>query len=195
MYDIALRVYVLLRLHGAEVTMTLLSPNHLLRQSDPVSSTFVHDRNEVFNSASWNRRNRPSCWPKGGQKYLNERIAVAKNAYKDVPADHQVFLSFHADNVPAFGEVVSMFYFQNRHRTDKVSRTFARKLLPAMGAGARAVGKDLGVLRNNPARYKLLLEMRNLAYQDHIWAIRYEALRQRDAEKVVQALLDAVATN
>ncbi len=95
--------------------------------------------------------------------------------------------------MPAFGEVVSLFYFKNRHRTDTVSRNFARKLLPAMGAGARATGKDLGVLRNNPARYKLLVEMRNLAYQDHIWAIRYEELRQRDAEKVVQALLEAVA--
>ena len=192
MHDIALRTYVLLRLHGATVTLTLLSPNHLLRQSEPVNSTFVHDRNEVFNSAAWNRSNKPSDWPKGGQKYLNARIDVAKQAYKGTPANRQVFLSFHADNVPAFGEVVSLFYFQNRHRTDTVSRTFARNLLPAMGAGARATGKDLGVLRQNPARYKLLVEMRNLAYQDHIWAIRYEELRQRDAQKVVQALLAAV---
>ncbi len=191
-HDIALRAYVLLRLHGAEVTLTLLSPNHLLRQSEPVNSTFVHDRNEVFNSAAWNRSNKPSDWPKGGQKYLNARIDVAKNAYKGTPAEKQVFLSFHADNVPAFGEVVSLFYFKNRHRTDTASRNFARKLLPAMGAGARATGKDLGVLRQNPARFKLLVEMRNLAYQDHIWAIRYEELRQRDAEKVVQALRAAV---
>ncbi len=191
-HDIALRTFVLLRLHGATVTLTLLSPNHLLRQSEPVNSTFVHDRNEVFNSAAWNRSNKPSDWPKGGQKYLNARIDVAKQAYKGTPANRQVFLSFHADNVPAFGEVVSLFYFQNRHRTDTVSRTFARNLLPAMGAGARATGKDLGVLRQNPARYKLLVEMRNLAYQDHIWAIRYEELRQRDAQKVVQALLAAV---
>jgi LysM repeat protein len=191
-YDIAMRVYVLLRLHGADVTLTLLSPNHLLRQNEPVTSTFVHDRNEVFNSAAWNRYNRPSAWPKGGQKYLSERISVARTAFKGVPADRQVFLSFHADNVPAFGEVVSIFFFQNRHATDIVSRAFAEKLLPAMGAGARATGKDLGVLRSNPARYKLLLEMRNLAYQDHIWAIRYEELRQRDAEKVVQSLLEAI---
>ncbi len=192
-HDIALRTYVLLRRHGAKVTLTLLSPNHLLRQSEPVTSTFVHDRNEVFNSAAWNRSNKPSDWPKGGQKYLNARINVAKQAYRGTPNNRQVFLSFHADNVPAFGEVVSLFYFKNRHRTDTTSRTFARKLLPAMGAGARIIGKDLGVLRNNPARYKLLVEMRNLAYQDHIWAIRYEELRQRDAEKVVQALLDTVA--
>ncbi|MFT5315708.1 MAG: LysM repeat protein [Candidatus Krumholzibacteriia bacterium] len=193
-HDIALRAYVLLRRHGADVTLTLLSPNHLLRQSEPVTSTFVHDRNEVFNSASWNKKNKPSCWPKGGQTYLNARINVAKHAFKNTAKNRQVFISFHADNVPAFGEVVSMFYFKNRHRTDTVSRNFANKLLPAMGAGARITGKDLGVLRSNPARYKLLVEMRNLAYQDHIWAIRYEELRQRDAEKVVQALLDATGS-
>jgi hypothetical protein len=53
-------------------------------------------------------------------------------------------------------------------------------------------GKNLGVLRRNPARYKLLVEMRNLAYKDHIWAIRYDKLRQRDAEKVVKSLLDGL---
>lgn len=189
-YDITLRVYVLLKLNGADVTLTLLSPNHLLRQNSPASSTFVHDRNEVFNSAAWNKRDRPSAWPKGGQKYLDARIDVARKAFKGVPADKQVFLSFHADNVPALGEAVSLLYFQNRHRTDTVSRAFARKLLPAMGAGARTKGQNLGLLRSNPARYKLLVEMRNLAYNDHIWAIRYDQLRQRDAEKVVKALLD-----
>ena len=189
-YDISLRVYILLKLNGADVTLTLLSPNHLLRQNSPVSSTFVHDRNEVFNSAAWNKRDRPAAWPKGGQKYLNARIDVARTAFKGVPADRQVFLSFHADNVPALGEAVSLLYFKNRHRTDTASRAFAQKLLPALGAGARMKGQDLGVLRSNPARYKLLVELRNLAYEDHIWAIRYDKLRQRDAEKVVKALLD-----
>ncbi len=189
-YDIAVRIFVLLKLNGADVTMTLLSPNHLLRQNSPVANTFVHDRNEVFNSASWNKRDRPAAWPKGGQKYLNARIDVARNAFKGVPADKQVFLSIHADNVPALGEGVSLLYFKNRNRTDTVSRAFARKLLPAMGAGSRTKGQNLGVLRSNPARYKLLVEMRNLAFQDHIWAIRYDQLRQRDAEKVVKALLD-----
>jgi hypothetical protein len=39
---------------------------------------------------------------------------------------------------------------------------------------------------------KVLLEMRNLAYSDHAWALRFEELRQRDAEKVVKSLLDYV---
>jgi N-acetylmuramoyl-L-alanine amidase len=189
-YDITLRVYVLLKLNGADVTLTLLSPNHLLRQNSPAASTFVHDRNEVFNSAAWNRRDRPQAWPRGGQAYLDARIDVAEEAFKGVPANRQVFLSFHADNVPALGEAVSLLYFQDRRRTDTVSRNLAARLLPTLGAGARMKGQNLGVLRANPARYKLLVELRNLAYEDHIWAIRYDKLRQRDAEKVVKALLD-----
>jgi LysM repeat protein len=191
-YDIALRVYVLLKLHGAEVTLTLLSSNHLLRQNSPVTSTFVHDRNEVFNNPAWNNGSSNKLFPKGGQKYLDARIEVTKQAFNNVPANRQVFLSFHADNVAALGDVVTLFYFKNSRRHDHASREFAGKLLPALGAGARMSGKDLGVLRGNPARYKLLVEMRNLAFEDHIWAIRYDKLRQRDAEKVVKALLDGL---
>jgi len=191
-YDLALRSAALLKLHGAEVTLTTLSSTHLLRGNEPVGRTFVHERDEVFNDEAWNQRNRPSCWPKGGQSYLNARVDVAKRAFKGVPAGRQVFLSFHADNVPAAGDAVTLFYYQRRSTTDTVSRTFARKLLPGMGAGARLKGKSLGVLRHNPARYKLLVEMRNLAYPEHIWALRYPELRQRDAEKLVRALLEVL---
>ena len=59
-----------------------------------------------------------------------------------------------------------------------------------MGAGARTRGQGLGVLRNNPADVKVLIEMRNMAYKDHVWALRFEELRHRDAEKVVRGLLD-----
>ena len=51
-------------------------------------------------------------------------------------------------------------------------------------------GQNLGVLRNNPADVKVLIEVRNMAYRDHVWALRFEDLRHRDAEKVVRGLLD-----
>ena len=76
-YDIALRMYVLLRLHGADVTLTLLSPNHLMRQNQPATDTFVHERNEVFNSRDINRRNASSSWPRGGRTALGNRRKVA----------------------------------------------------------------------------------------------------------------------
>lgn len=191
-YDLALRIYALLRLHGASVTMTVLSPNHLLRGNSPQTSTFVHDRNEVFNDADWNRSNRQDAHPMGGQKYLDQRKAITRRALEGAAAGKTLFLSFHADNDPESGNVFSLFYFQNRSGSDTASREFAGRMLPAMGAGARTRGRNLGVLRQNPARIKLLVEMRNLAFDEHVWAIRYEQLRQRDAEKVVRALMDAV---
>lgn len=191
-YDMTLRIYALLKAHGADVTLTLLAPNHLLRNNSPVSSTFVNDHNEVLNDSAWNRRNRPQTWPKGDQKYLRKRIEIAEHAVKGTPPDRQVFLSFHADNDKRTGNAVTLFYHQNRRGIDSASRRFALKLLPAMGAGAQAKGRNLGVLRGNPIRLKLLVEMRNLAFIDQIWAIRYEQRRQRDAEKVVEALLSVL---
>ena len=48
------------------------------------------------------------------------------------------------------------------------------------------------MLRDNPAGVKVLVEMRNLAYVDHAWALRFEQLRHRDAEKLVKGVLDYV---
>jgi len=36
--------------------------------------------------------------------------------------------------------------------------------------------------------------MRNLAFQEHIQVIRYEGLRRRDAEKIVEALVSVLGT-
>ena len=86
--------------------------------------------------------------------------------------------------------MVLFYQSSNGKRLDSTSRQFARCLLPAFGAGARVRGQGLGVLRNNPADVKVLIELRNMAYRDHVWALRFEQLRHRDAEKVVRGLLD-----
>jgi len=194
-YDIALRVYVLLRLHGAAVTLTLLSPNHLIRHSDPPTRTFVNEKNEVYNSASCNRGNGPSKWPNGGRNgNLSCRVHIASEAFKGVPKDRRLFLSFHADIDPGSPEAPLVLYYRSRTGgyEDSHSKQFAQSLLADLGAGALARGQNLGVLRNNPALIKVVLEVRNLAYTGHAWAIRYEELRQRDAEKVVRGILESV---
>ncbi len=193
-YDLTLRVYALLRARGADVTLTILAPNHLLRANTPASSTFVHDRNEVFNDADWNRSDQSKTWPKGGMSYLKKRVEIAQKAVKDTPGDRQVFLSFHADHDVSTGNAITLFYHQNHRTIDRVSRDFSRELLPAMGAGSRIRGRNFAVLRDNPIKYKLLVEMRNLAFNEHVWAIRYEELRRRDAEKIVEALVSVLGT-
>lgn len=192
-YDIALRVYIFLRLCGADVTMTLLSPNHLIRRSNPPSLTFVNEKNEIYNSYELNKSNRWGCWPIGGRGgNLDNRVKIARDAFRTVPKNRRIFLSFHADIEPASPEAVQVIYYKSRTGEDTRSKDFAEKLLPALGAGAHIRGRNLGVLRNNPAYVSALIEIRNLAYIDHGWALRFEELRQRDAEKVVKGVLDYV---
>ena len=191
-HDIALRSYVLLRLHGAKVTMTLLSPNHLIRGSAPPSQTFVNEKNEVYNSYALNKPNTRHQWPRGSRKGLDARVRIAREAFAGTPKSRRIFLSFHADIDKNSPRAPLVLYYESRdgRRKDRASRAFAKSLLPALGAGSRVRGQGLRVLRDNPAAVKVLVELRNLAYVDHAWALRFEQLRQRDAEKVVRGVLD-----
>jgi N-acetylmuramoyl-L-alanine amidase len=88
-----------------------------------------------------------------------------------------------------------LYYRSRRGHIDKASRNFAKALLPTLGAGAYARGRNLGVLRNNPASLKILLELKNLAYPDHSWELRREEERHRDARKVVRGILEYVKSS
>ena len=192
-YDIAMRVYVLLKLHGADVTMTLLSPNHLIRHTSRPADTFVNQKNEVYNSYSLNKSNSSRAWPRGGPGgNLGDRVKIARKAFANTPVSRRIFLSFHADNEAKAPEAPLALYYENSRgrNQDRASRDFARIMLPALGAGARTRGQPLGVLRDNPAGVKLLLELRNLAYTNNAWSLRFEQYRHRDAEKVVKGVLD-----
>jgi LysM repeat protein/N-acetylmuramoyl-L-alanine amidase len=192
-YDIALRVYVLLRLHGAAVSMTVLSPNHLIRRSDPPTRTFVNEKNEVYNSEPYNKGNCLANWPKGGRNgNLSYRVDIAARAFKNVPKHRRIFLSIHADIDHRSPEAPLVIYYKSRNGRyeDAPSKKFARCMLPSLGAGTYARGQNLGVLRKNPADVKIVLEVRNLAYTSHAWALRFEELRQRDAEKIVRGILN-----
>ena len=194
-YDIALRVYVMLRLHGAQVTLTLLSPNHLMRHSDPPVQTFVNEKNEVYNSKGYNKGNKRTHWPKGGRNgNLSRRLNIAGKAFKNVPRNRRIFLSFHADIDHSAPNAPLVLYYRNRRsgKADNKSRNFAKSMQPFLGAGTVIRGQNLMVLRNNSAPIRVVLELRNLAYTDHAWALRFEELRQRDAEKVVRGLVEYV---
>jgi N-acetylmuramoyl-L-alanine amidase len=155
----------------------------------------VNEKNEVFNSYEINRKNRWKSWPVGGRNgNLNYRVHIAQNAFKWVPRNRRIFLSFHADIDPTAPEAPMVIYYKsnNGKQKDLASKNFAKTLLPALGAGAHVRGQNLEILRNNPASVSVVLELRNLAYTDHAWALRYEQLRQRDAEKVVKGLINYV---
>ncbi|MBM3280642.1 MAG: N-acetylmuramoyl-L-alanine amidase [Candidatus Handelsmanbacteria bacterium] len=187
-YDVVLRVYILLRRHGATVTLTLLSPNHLLRRSQPPTQTFVHEKNEVYNSLELNQSNTNRQWPQ--RDNLDARVAIARRAFDQSPPGRRLFLSFHADLEPKAPKAPLVLYYAGKDgRQDLASRDFAGLLQETLGGGGHVRGQSLGVLRHNPADLKVLVELRNMAYPNHVWALRSEPLRQQDAEKVVEGLL------
>jgi N-acetylmuramoyl-L-alanine amidase len=58
-----------------------------------------------------------------------------------------------------------------------------------MGSKSYVRGQELGVLRNNPAEHKVLIEVRNVAFKDQAWALRFANTRQMDAMKIVNGII------
>lgn len=189
-YDIALRMYVLLKEHGAEVQLTTLAPNHLIRDTTPATRTLIHEKNEVFNALELNKEDKADNWIAGGPKGLEKRVSLAEKFFENTPVGKRIFLSLHADNDPRMPMGTGVLTFEKGTAKDQKSQKFGEALLPFLGKGAYTRTEDLGVLRGNPADYKALIEIRNVSYPEHSWALRFANTRQLDAQKLVRGLLE-----
>ena len=192
-YDISLRTYRRLKLHGAEVTMTIISPNHQIRSSSNPSETFVNMKNEVYNNLSMNRAGDDSSWPVGNSAGLRKRVDIAESAFKNHVTKNTVFVSIHADNSPDHGQGSMDLYSSELNNTQNRSIELAESLVPFLGASSSARSQNLAVLRDNPAWAEVLIEIRNLHYPGNSWAIRYDKLREQDAEFITAGLISYAA--
>ena len=68
---------------GAQVSLTVLSPNHLIRGGPAQTGTFVHQKNEVYNSFEYNKADNDGAWPAGGN--LRTRVQIAREALAGAP--------------------------------------------------------------------------------------------------------------
>ena len=189
-YDIALRLYEFLRLRGAEVEMTLLSPNHLIRDNLPASATFVHEQNEVYNDKRYNQKKRSAARPRSAN--LNQRVRIANRFFKGAKRKRTLFLSIHADNSPGRPKGPLAIYLKRNGKIDKQSRTFAQlmqKALDSPDLKAQIKGRSLGVLRGNKAHAEILVEIRNVHDVGEAYRIRFHEKRQRDAERIAAGIL------
>ena len=189
-YDIALRVYRELKLLGAEVTLTVISPNHLIRDNLPAKTTFVHEKNEVYNDERYNRRNSEKVRPRSAN--ISQRVRVANRFVKRGRRARSLFVSLHADNTPGRPMGPLVIYHKRRGKVDRRSRSFARVMRsvlhqPDMPAGDR--GRNLAVLRNNLAHAEILVEVHNVHHQHEAYQIRFHEDRQQHAKKVVSGIL------
>jgi LysM repeat protein/N-acetylmuramoyl-L-alanine amidase len=192
-YDISLRVYALLKRHGANVVLTILAPSHLVRDTQPANNTLVNEKNQVYNDLALNQSNDEESWPNGTQKGLEKRIAIADKAFRGVAAGNRVFLSIHADSNPASPYGTGVYALETKEGTiDQKSLAFAQKLLPYLGTDAYARTQNLAVLRGNDADCKVLIEVHNLASDEQSQAMRAGSSRQLSAQKIVRGLLETM---
>lgn len=188
-YDIALRLYQKLRLAGAEVEMTVVSPNHLIRENNPPSRTFVHEQNEVYNDASANRRNSFSVRP--GLDNIVQRVKIANRFF--ARRGKTLFISLHADNTPNRPKGPLVIYWSRRGKIDSRSRAFARimeRALDLPDVPAQIGGRNLAVLRGNLAQAEILVEIRNVHHKGEAWALRSHKMRDSDADRIFRGILN-----
>ena len=188
-YDIALRLYQKLRLAGAEVEMTVISPNHLIRENNPPTRTFVHEQNEVYNDVSVNRRNSFSVRP--GLHNIVQRVKIANRFF--ARRGKTLFISLHADNSPNRPEGPLVIYWSKRGKIDSRSRSFARimeKALDLPDVPAQIGGRNLAVLRGNLAQAEILVEIRNVHDKGEAWALRSHKIRDSDADRILRGILN-----
>ncbi|MDC7224100.1 MAG: LysM peptidoglycan-binding domain-containing protein [Spirochaetales bacterium] len=194
-YDISLRVYALLKQHGADAGLTIISPNHHIRHTPDASLTFVNEKNEVYNSASLNRTGDWDEWPAGGRVGLAKRLTTAEEIIESEGNAHSLYLSIHCDNTPGgFPQSGILAYGEDEEELARSVR-FAQAFDESFPAGLEFKEQEVFVLQGNPARDgAALMEIRNVHYDNNSWALRNEELRDQDAEKIVQSILHFVST-
>ncbi|WPM05712.1 LysM peptidoglycan-binding domain-containing protein [Borreliella sinica] len=198
-YDIALRLYVYLKEEGANVELTVLAPDHLIRNSVFANNTFVNVKNEIYNDYDLNKNDTVDSWISGNPSGLKKRLVVVKNIvskYKNIKDKDVVFISLHADN--SVGSPKSMgFYYQkdDEKNYDIHSKSVAEKITEGMKRSFYIKGQNLHVLRNNIVMTKLLIEVRNLAFPEEAWSIRSSKLRDQDSKILANGILKILKNN
>ena len=191
-YDIALRVYRLLKLNGANVKLTIISPNHHIRSTKDPSITFVNEKNEVFNSYELNKRNQYTDFPDGNSSSLQKRKQVAEELFQGTPYNKRLFISIHNDISPGLPKQPYVVFDGSSDDELNKSKAFADHILPALGQGSLSNHQSLAVLKNNPSNAAVLIEVRNVYYENNSWALRNEELREQDALKIVEGIIEYV---
>ncbi len=189
-YDTALRLYRLLKLHGAEVHLTVISPNHIVRNGTP-GLTFPHQKNEVYNTV--NVPGSDDFRPIGTNKGLEMRKTLAGEYLRRSSRQKSLYLSIHADNSPNLPEGTAVLYYGSDDGEQQRSESLAETLASKLGLNAFSHEENVCVLRDNPADAAALIETRNLYFKRNCWAIRDPNLREEQAEMLTDGILEYAA--
>ncbi|AWG42982.1 N-acetylmuramoyl-L-alanine amidase [Candidatus Borreliella tachyglossi] len=191
-YDIALRLYVYLKEYGANIEMTILAPDHLIRDSVSANNTFVNVKNEVYNDYDLNKNDTVDSWISGTQEGLRKRLSVVRkfiNKYKNIKDKDILYISLHADNSIGAPRSMGFYYQYDEKSSDSHSKAIIEKVTKGLKRSFYIKGQNLYVLKNNAVKTKFLVEVRNLAFDEEAWAIRSSKLRDQDSRILADVIL------
>lgn len=187
-YDTAVRLFELLKRNGAEAYMTILSPDHVARNPVSNNTTFINEKNEIYNNYNLNKINNSTIWPVGGQWGLYQRVLITNNILSTTTNKNTIFISLHADNDVNRGIGKLVLYRENNTGIDSDSKKFAQAISDEFGVDSSIDSMSLAVLHNNNADYKVLIELRNMAHLSEAMALLDSDKRQDDALMILNGI-------
>ncbi len=179
-YDISLRLYRLLKRYGANVLLTVLSPNNVIREEED-GPEFANEKNEVYNDIKLDFR------PVGGREGNKERIKIGEKFLKNTPKEKRIWISIHHDSSPHSPAGLVAVH------TEAGTETYdlAKLIIKEQGRG-RIMSDTYFVLEDNPAPAAVLLEVRNPAIGEQSYMLS-PMTREQDATTICRAVLAYVA--
>lgn len=178
-YDISLRLYRLLKRHGAQVDMTILAPNNVIRESHDAAD-FANEKNEIYNDLSISFR------PIGGRDGNVERIKIGEKFFRNVPQDKRIWISIHHDSSPDSPPGLVAIHLEAGPETYKL----ANQVIKIQKRG-RIIEDKFFVLNENPAPAAVLLEVRNPAIGEEQQMLD-PTIREQDALTICRAVISYV---
>jgi LysM repeat protein/N-acetylmuramoyl-L-alanine amidase len=179
-YDVVMRLYALLRRHGATVSLTTLSPEHTVRDND-INETFDNNKTEIFNDEKENEA------MGGGGWVLRRRLEIARKIFAKTARDKRIFVSVHMDS----SENTPLGLVAVANNASKETLALAKAIIESSGRGTVIEGGYI-IVNNNPSPAAVLVEVRNLMQEDAA-IINNHKIRQRDAEKIADGIINYVA--
>lgn len=195
-YDVAVRLYNMVRRRGGIAVMTLRDPDRGYRPFDGSPQTPIPlDQDEVFGGNGKTVR--------AGSRGLAERVATANRILARYPKHRVVFISIHFDVtpnrelegvhliVPESGPLAVATALESEFRqSGRLRKLNGEERNPIVRSGDAAHGmRRLYILSaQNRVRHRVLVELGNFANERDVWRLRDHSVRQDYAGIMVRAL-------
>jgi len=194
-YDVAIRLARIVRVHGGAAVFTIRDSNQL-QSALPPGTPIPEDRNEMYAHTTRMVRAKSAG--------LQPRLNYANNALRRYPKHRVVFISLHFDVVGAGLEGVRIitpsgdpdlpfaeFLADHFRRGQRIRKNVkGEEHYPVAASGTRGIPNLYILSSRNHIAQRVLIELGNFNNPDDNWRLRDYRVRENYAQYIVRALTD-----